>query len=214
MMSARHAVTFALLASLGGAVVAVGACVGSDPQTTADTPDGLVPPGSPDGADSPDSAAAADSAGLLDAAKEAEAPVFSIASVAGLVLWLDAAKGVTDPMAVTKWLDPSGKSNDAFQVKGGMIFGPANIAPDGGVAVMRFDDRNPDQLRISDKASLQWSTGDFLLEVVASYNADPNAKQQLFAKLAGDGVTGPMLEANSPKDGSGMITASLDATHT
>lgn len=89
---------------------------------------------------------------------------FDVRSMPGLVLWLDAAKGVTGTTAVTSWMDQSASGNDASPS------GPApppSLAPSaiGGRPALHWSGSAP--LAIAASATLGFGTGDFLVEVVA-----------------------------------------------
>lgn len=121
-----------------------------------------------------------DSAEALDASNEATADAadggFYLGSVPGLVFWLDAAKGVTknNQNQVSRWADQSGKMNNAVQSKASRQ--PVhNVSGINGRPTLHFAQGATEgmQLVITDSASLQWGTGDFLLEVVGRFDNDP-----------------------------------------
>lgn len=97
--------------------------------------------------------------------------------LSGLVLWLDAAKGVTQTNNnVSTWADQTSHKNDASGGGGNQLHQPTVVANViNGLPVIRFtppQNFNQHQyLTIADNAdkSLQWSTGDFAVELVGSY---------------------------------------------
>jgi hypothetical protein len=169
----------------------------------------------PDSSTTPDSStvdgASNDSASNMDAA---DAAPFSVASLSTLVLWLDSSKIAADAaINVSTWADQSSKGNNAVQSDGSAqpTFDGAGV---GGKPGLYFTDQGynppttpPEFMLVADKNSLQWATDDFLLEVVAAYNADPHASDALYGKGA------MSLLINSPPDGAGKITFFADATH-
>lgn len=106
---------------------------------------------------------------------------FNVGSLSCLVLWLDAAKGVTQNMGnVSVWADQSGKGNDASQninnrqptlVMNGINSLPSLHFNQG----MGNQQGNGNMLIINDSMSMQWGTGDFAVWVVARYNNIPNS---------------------------------------
>jgi hypothetical protein len=82
---------------------------------------------------------------------------------ARLVVWLDAARGVTGS-PVTRWADQSGAGNDATQTVSGRQ--PALTASGiNGLPSITFDGATT-FLQIADSATTRWGTGDFALFVV------------------------------------------------
>jgi hypothetical protein len=96
-----------------------------------------------------------------------------IASLSGLVLWLDAAKGVTknNQNQVSKWADQSSSANDGSQSTQSMqpVWNGSVI---NGFPALHFDKANTQSLSLVDSSSLQWGTGDFLIEVVVRWDND------------------------------------------
>jgi hypothetical protein len=134
------------------------------------------------------------------------------ASLSALALWLDASVGVTESGGnVSAWADRSRNHNNAGQPT------PANtpvIGAFGTQKAVSFDDRNSSEMRIADSNTLQWSTGDFLMELVVQFNHYPLARDLLIGKtLSASPFTGPAIFVNDPPDGSGKIRAYLDASN-
>jgi hypothetical protein len=111
-------------------------------------------------------------------------PDGGVASIPGVVLWLDAAQGVTSAAGkVSAWADQSGNHNDANQqnanwqptLRATGIDGLPSVhftedaAPDGGVASYG------NMMNVADSATLQWGTGDYLVEIVTRYDNVPSA---------------------------------------
>jgi hypothetical protein len=87
------------------------------------------------------------------------------------VLWLDAAKGITQVGGVTVWADQSPDGNNAT---GGTNALPGYVTSDiNGLPGLRFTGGS--YLSVGDSASLRFGTGDFLVEVVASWTNTPIA---------------------------------------
>ncbi|MEP6859919.1 MAG: hypothetical protein ABJE66_04825 [Deltaproteobacteria bacterium] len=104
-----------------------------------------------------------------------------IADVPGVVLWLDAAQGVTtDQGKVTLWADRSGNHNDASQqnanwqpaVVAAGIHGLPSVHFTGQVASGQQASYGT-LLNIADSATLQWASADYLIEVVTRYDNTP-----------------------------------------
>lgn len=112
-----------------------------------------------------------------------DSAVFSPSSLGGLVLWLDASKGVTSDGSnrVTAWNDQSGKGNHATYVPNDASVAVAPLLIANGVngrPAVQFG--NPGgasstaRLQVADSASLRLGTGDFYVSVVAMWtNGDP-----------------------------------------
>lgn len=122
----------------------------------------------------------------------------SPASVPGLVLWLDAAKGLAAAgQPVPLWSDQSPAHNDASQPNSGLqpvVEGSAI----GGLPAIQFNGSTT-FLSIADSASLQWGTADYTLLAVARFSIDlGTTSQELFQKTALDApYPGPELMVNS-----------------
>ncbi len=99
-----------------------------------------------------------------------------VLGIPGLVLWLDAAKGVTknNQNQVSLWADQSGNSNDAAQ--GSSTLQPVYAATViNGLPALHFTSSNSgSELAIKDAQTLQWGTGDWLVEVVARFDNSAN----------------------------------------
>jgi hypothetical protein len=118
----------------------------------------------------------------------------------GLVVWLDASKGVTVTNGrVSHWTDLSTYGNDATQ----SVAGARPVVDTGVVAqhdAIKFDGNT---LFIADAASLQWGVDDYLIEVVAEYTNTPSSSQtDGYAALWNKGDStfpfyGPALFANT-----------------
>lgn len=116
-------------------------------------------------ADSPEDATA-------DASSDVSVDGGSVSSISGLVLWLDAAKGVTTSGSdITAWADQSSKGNDA---SGGTATPTLVSSSINGLPAAHFDAGSTQYVSIADAASLQWGTGDFYVAVVAKFDNDPN----------------------------------------
>jgi len=118
----------------------------------------------------------ADATDASDAGPDVPVSDGGVASIPGLVLWLDAAKGVTknNQNQVSKWADQSGKNNDANQNNNTLQpVWTSNVI--NSLPVVHFSSSGSgSELDIADNMSLQWGTGDFLIEVVARFNNIPN----------------------------------------
>ena len=140
------------------------------PPSVAPTSDaGLGAVSSEDAGDSGGAASTADAG-----ADASEAGPFTPASLgAGLVVWLDASKGVTQAAGkVSRWADQSGQGNDAAQalaarqpsVHPGALAKKPTIAFDGVAS----------GLGLADAASLRWGLEDYTIEIVAGYTNTPS----------------------------------------
>jgi hypothetical protein len=139
------------------------------------------------------------------------ATAFNVAGVAGLVLWLDAAKGITlSGSSVTAWADQSPSANNASE--GRSALQPAIVSSAiHGLPAVSFGSSAGSDLILASSASLGWGTGDFLVEVVAEYNNVPQASTEqtngygeLYTSIFGapiDSATGVGLYANAPPIG-------------
>lgn len=121
--------------------------------------------------------AAAGEAGASDAAGDApvsnDGAAWSPKDLAGLVLWLDAAKGVVmDPQAPTfvlKWLDQSGHGNDAQCANGAhhAVVDPAAVHGLDAIQCL------PGSLYIPYTPGLSLGGGDFGIALVIRIESDP-----------------------------------------
>lgn len=157
---------FLFLAGCGGDSTNPGGDGGNDAGVASDT-------GSPtDGGGQADSGGNVDSGDNDSAAPDSGSPWDpSKLGSSALVVWLDAAKGVTQSNnAVSAWADQSGNNNNAAQAtQARQPLLVANVI--NGKPVMRFDGTNQQYFTIADAASLRWGTGDFtVMEVTAWTN--------------------------------------------
>jgi hypothetical protein len=115
----------------------------------------------------------------------------------GLVLWLDGSYGLTPASGGPIWSDQSGQHNDAIVATGAPVVRPDAI---GGRPALHFNGA-PDYMVVPDSSSLQFSTGDFLIALVAAHTTPTigawgygllYGKQELTPKYAG-----PALVANT-----------------
>lgn len=179
---------------------------GGNPDTGT-TPDGAIPDGATTDGATPDGAAA-------DAG---DAGSFQLANVPGLVLWLDANKGITLVNGkASVWLDQTTFHNDAAQAIA--LRQPTPVpAVINGNPVMHFDKGSGGQgsvgnmMLIKDAVSLQWGTGDFFLATVARFdNAISDAPTRgnglFYSKAAfSSGFPGPTLLGNIPGNGTATV---------
>ncbi len=140
---------------------------------------------------------------------------FNPGGVNGLVLWLDAAKGVqANAGHVQKWADQTSFKNDASQ----FISGRQPVVNNGvinSLPALHFDkggggqNSNGSMVLINDAASLQWNTGDFYVVVVGQFDNIPSdglsrGSALLYSKAAfgwqnnPPTQTGPALYGNQP----------------
>jgi hypothetical protein len=167
--------------------------------------DGAVGPdsGTPDDSGNPNNDGGNNDSGNTNDGAASDGGNFNVGAVSCVVLWLDAAKGVTQMNNfVSKWADQSGKGNDAQQPTGtrqpGVVANGINALPS-----IHFNqgNQNGNVLIINDSATMQWGTGDFAVWVVARYNnATMNSFNTalMFSKTAQGmgGFTGPFLVGN------------------
>lgn len=104
-----------------------------------------------------------------------DAPSFDPLSVAGIVLWLDATKGVTQVGgAVSGWADQTSHGNNAAQALSirQPTFSASSINSKPALHFNKNHSGNNkgDVLSIADAVSLQWGTGDFYVVVVARFD--------------------------------------------
>jgi hypothetical protein len=107
-------------------------------------------------------------------------------TIPGVVLWLRADQGVTTSSGVvTQWADQSGNHNNAAESRAGLQPGLVTDAIHGLPAV-RFSAGtvaatttstvgNGNDLLFAATPTFGWSTGDFLIEVVAGYDNTPSS---------------------------------------
>jgi hypothetical protein len=149
----------------------------------------------------------ASDSGWRESGGDSDGSVFDPGAVAGLVLWLDANKGVTQiGGAVSGWADQTSNHNDASQHTATLqpTFAASAIHSLPALhfntdAVGMGNTGTGDALSISDAPSLQWGTGDFYVVVVGDFDntfadGDETGTGLLFAKL--DSAPGPVLTAN------------------
>ncbi len=107
----------------------------------------------------------------IDAAIDAPLPDGGISSLSGLVLWLDAAKGITkNGSSVTAWADQSSAKNDANAAKVAPAYSASAI---NKLPAVTFDANTQTGMLVTDSATLQWGTGDYLIEIVSDFTNDP-----------------------------------------
>jgi len=123
-----------------------------------------------------------------------DAPAFDPKSLSGLVLWLRGDLGVTSTNAnvVSAWKDQSGNANDATETRDGLqptlvasgIHGLPTIHFASTASSQAFSGFQGNDLLIADSATMEWGTGDFLVEVVGRYTNDPTSQtHDAFAAL-------------------------------
>lgn len=110
-----------------------------------------------------------------------DAGTFTVKNVLGLALWLDGTKGITQNNGfVSRWADQSGNVNDAFEQN--VNFQPKfNAGAINNEPALHFKasaggggNGYGNMLVIADAPTLDWNTGDYLIEVVAQYDNNPN----------------------------------------
>jgi hypothetical protein len=127
-----------------------------------------------------------------------DAPAWTPARLSGLALWLSADHGVTaSSNNVVAWADRSTFGNNATQIVTERQ--PTLVANGiGAHPVIRFNGQN--MLQIADSASLQWGTGDFTIEMVASWknatSAAPGYAMLVSKQTSGTGYPGASLWGN------------------
>lgn len=191
------------------AVLSVYACTGEIAQTT---------PANDAGADVALDSSTPDTS-TPDAATEASAPdadaapPFDVKNLTGLVLWLDASKGVTGTSAVSAWADQSPSKNDAAMATAN--YQPALVASSiGGKPAIHF--AGGTHVTVADAASLQWGTGDFYVSVVLKHNTAGATYGMVFSKQNPGTYpyVGPGIFANfSLPSASTTIGGQVDFTH-
>ena len=224
-----------------GLVVASGvlACGGEDGVTINPTPDGgdndtgtQNDSGNPDTGTPPPDGGSTDGGNPADGgtadATPFDAGSFQLGNVPGLVLWLDANKGIT--LVASKasvWADQTSFKNDAAQA---IALRQPTPTPGviNGKPVMRFDKGGGNQgnvgnmMLIKDAVSLQWGTGDFYVATVARFDNAINEANTgrgnglFYSKVSAISVSfpGPSLLGNIPGNGTASVGffASTNAT--
>jgi hypothetical protein len=211
----RRSTNFFAVAGLVG--ISTFACGGDDAVVTnpadSSTPDVVADTSVlPDSSTPQDSAA--DTSVLPDSGPDAG---FTIKSVTGLSLWLDAAQGVTADGAglVSKWADQSGNGNDAVQANAKVQ--PLQVAQGiNNKPSIRFT-TNPNSppfpnMSVPDAPSLQLGTGDFYIASVVRWSngngalgmivskqnvANPFAGYAMYMNFPSAGHAGGQLDANT-----------------
>lgn len=131
---------------------------------------------------------------------------FDLKSLSGLVLWLDAGKGLTfNGSLVTAWADQSNNGNDATQAT---VANQPTLTASAihGLPGVHFDASIGQVLSIADSPTLQWGMDDFYVAAVVRYDNDAslsgnaNLEQgygSLYAKVeSGYPYPGVTLDAN------------------
>ncbi len=94
-----------------------------------------------------------------------------IASISGLVLWLDANKGVTTSGSdISTWADQSTQGNDASAGSSTPTLASSSI---NSLPAAHFVASSQQYISIADATSLEWGTGDYFVAVVAKFDNDP-----------------------------------------
>ncbi len=146
---------------------------------------------------------------------------FQVGNVPGLVLWLNAGKGVNVNQGVDSWADQTTFKNDAKQTQ--QPRRPTlNANAINGQPAVHFDKgpggfpSNGSMMVIADSVSMQWGTGDFFIITVARFDnnpADLNSRGVglFFSKQAGQpNFAGPFLSGNIPVGNNGPANLGLD----
>jgi hypothetical protein len=142
--------------------------------------------------------------GTLDTPAEMDAPWTPLA-LDGLVLWLDAATGVTTTTGerVMRWADQSSHGHHALQniARARPVLLPGNT---GHPWVMfGMDDQLDIFMRISDTEALQWGIGDFAIWIVGrSTNTFPDYGTFIRKNMASAPFTGWLVGSGNPMSGS------------
>jgi hypothetical protein len=121
-----------------------------------------------------DSPADAPSDAVADAKTDAgDGGGFVVTSISGLVLWLDAAKGVTTSAgSITAWADQSGQSNNAAAGTATPTLVSSSI---NSLPAAHFVASSSQYVYVADATSLQFGTGDFYIAVVSKFDNDPTS---------------------------------------
>jgi hypothetical protein len=115
------------------------------------------------GADAGADTAAPDADAASPDANDADSGPWSPSSLAGLVLWLDGASGLSTTSTQVTWRDRSPAKNDAVSTGSVSILTPAI----GGLPAAHLDGNG--YLSVADSASLQFGTGDYFIAIVARH---------------------------------------------
>lgn len=154
------------------------ACGGSDGGTILFAPGDSGNPQN-DGSNNGDANNGMDSGGNPDSSPGNDAaPPFNVKSVNGLALWLKGDVGVTADGAqlVSAWADQSGNNNNATESRVGLL--PKALASGiNSLPSIHFASvaTQGNDLLIADSPTLEWGTGDYLVEVVSRYTNDPTS---------------------------------------
>jgi hypothetical protein len=136
-----------------------------------------------------------------------DAGPFDPTQLGNLVLWLDAAKGVTqNNNAVSAWADQTTFHNDASGGMGNGSHQPTIAATViNGLPAVHFSGsfQQPQYFVIADSASLEFGAGDFAVFMVAQYTNPTTgnfpSQGTFYNKVAGNNTpTGPQLYGNAP----------------
>jgi len=143
----------------------------------------------------PDASGDSATEAATDATTDATPP-YDVKTTAGLVLWLDAAQGVTGTSAVSAWADQSGSNNSAAMATAN--YQPALVAASiGGKPAIHFTGGT--HLAVADAVSLQWGTADFHVSIVLKHNTLSSTYGMVFSKQeAANPFPGPGIFANYP----------------
>jgi len=161
-----------------GCAVMLGACGGSDGNLGDASGDGPNGDASGDGNNTNDGGNDAGNEASNDAGNDtSDSGSFNVAGVPCLVLWLDAAKGVTQMQnIVSAWADQSGQNNNAG-ANAPLIRPQLNMSAINNLPAIHFNQGQGqvgNMLVIADSASLQWGHQDFGVWVVARFDNNPN----------------------------------------
>jgi hypothetical protein len=178
-------------------------------EASVEAPDGPIAPDAPgdrrepDAPDPPPDVPAAD--GTVDSPPEMDAP-WTPRALDGLVLWLDAATGITTTTGerVMRWADQSSHGNHALQniARARPILQAGNTGQRPWV-MFGMDDQLDIFLRISDTEALQWGIGDFAVLIVGrSTNTYPDYGTFIRKNMASPPFTGWLVGSGNPMSGS------------
>ncbi len=141
------------------------------------------------------------------------AVAFSPKALPGIVLWLEGSMGLDTAAAkVKQWNDQSGSGNNA--VAAGNSVGPTTGLLSSKPALSFNKDS---RLEIADVASMQFGTGDFLIEMVAAYSnpitdAGYTYGELWFKQTNADPFPGIVLAGNDQTSLTSRIGIGLDST--